>query len=177
MKKILETERLILREFTIQDAVFILRLLNTPGWLQFIGDRGVKTLAEAQSYLLNGPIKSYRANGFGLALVAVKETGMVIGMCGLIKREGLEDVDIGFALLSEYERKGYAYEAAFATLNHAKTDLGINRIVAIVVPENTSSINLLKKLGMQFEKTVKLPGSNEELFLFANVSEGINKVL
>ena len=147
---ILETDRLILREFNTDDAAFILLLLNNPGWLRYIGDRNVKTMDDAKNYLLNGPMKSYYENGFGLSLVELKENHLPIGMCGLIKRETLEHVDIGFALLPEYAGKGYAYEIAAATMAHAETHLGITEIVAITTEDNEHSIRLLNKIGLAF---------------------------
>ena len=127
---ILESDRLILREFNPDDAPFILLLLNNPSWLQYIGDRNIKTLDDANQYLLNGPMKSYRENGFGLSMVEIKDSHIPIGMCGLIKREALEHVDIGFALLPEFAGKGYAYEIAAALMDHARINLGISEIVA-----------------------------------------------
>src|SRR5215213_5568163 len=130
MDYILETERLSLREFTLVDAKFIVELLNSPGWLQFIGDRYVKTEEKAESYLQNGPIKSYHENGFGLSMVELKENRTAIGMCGIIKRDSLETPDIGFAFLPQYEGKGYAFEIADATLSYAKNNLAIAKISA-----------------------------------------------
>ena len=165
---ILETDRLILREFDTADAAFILVLLNNPSWLQYIGDRNVKTIDDARDYLLNGPMKSYRENGFGLSLVAIKKNNTPIGMCGLIKREALEHVDIGFALLPEYVGKGYAYEIAAATMAYAKNSLGLKDIVAITSEDNEHSIRLLKKIGLGFEKMIRLAEDEESLMLFSN---------
>lgn len=165
MTKITETERLLIREFTTGDVAFILLLVNTPTWLRFIGDRGIKNLTDAKNYLLNGPMESYRINGFGLSMVELKDGSIPIGMCGLIKRDSLDDVDIGFAMLPEYAGKGYGYEAAAATMDHAKKALGLKRVVAITDTDNIFSISLLKKLGMQFEKMVTLY-DDKELMLF-----------
>ena len=163
MNKILETERLILQEFSIDDAEFILTLLNTPGWLEYIGDKNVRTIEDAVNYLNNVPIKSYKENGFGLWLTILKHSSTPIGMCGLIKRESLNDIDIGFALLPEYSKMGYAYEIAHATIHYAKHVLGINKVFAITDSKNISSIKLLNKLGLQFEKTLKLSESDTVL--------------
>jgi len=163
----LETERLILREFTFGDAEFIISLLNSPGWLQFIGDRNVKTIDDAKNYLLNGPMKSYSENGFGLSMVETKNGHTPIGMCGLIKRVTLEDIDIGFAFLPEFAGKGYAYEIASAMMAHAKNILGINKIVAITVEDNEHSIKLLNKIGLKFEKRIQFPEDEEVLMLFS----------
>ena len=166
-KIILETDRLILRQFDLDDAAFVIRLLNSPGWLAYIGDRGVKTIAEAEAYLQEGPMASFEVNGFGLAMVVLKETGEGIGMCGLIKREGLSDLDIGYALLPGYMGKGYAFEIAAATVDYAKEVLGLSRLLAITDPKNVASIKLLEKLGMQFEQEVQLHPDDTLLHLFA----------
>ena len=168
METILETERLLSRQFTIEDTKFIIRLLNTPGWLQFIGDRNVRTEEEAKNYLLNAPIKSFKENGFGLGMVFLKSSGEPIGMCGLIKREALQGVDIGFAFLPEYSGMGYAQEIALATLLYAKEKLNLPVVLAIVMPQNTRSIHLLKKIGLQFQKMIRLAKDGEELMLFSS---------
>ena len=164
---ILETDRLILREFNTGDAAFILILLNNPSWLQYIGDRNVKTMEDAHNYLLNGPMKSYHENGFGLSMVEMKKNHTPIGMCGLIKREALENVDIGFALLPEYAGMGYAFEIAAATMSYAKNSLGLKDIVAITSEDNEHSIRLLNKIGLGFERMVKLAEDEESLMLFS----------
>lgn len=163
---ILETERLLLRQFSIEDADFILELLNEPSFIRNIGDRGIRTTADAHSYILNGPMTSYIKNGFGLYLVKLKETHESIGMCGLIKRDTLEDVDIGYAFLPRFWSKGYAVESALAVKHYAKNVIGLNRIVAITDPENEGSIRVLEKMGLQFEKMVRLSEDDIELKLF-----------
>jgi len=168
--KILETERLVLRQFTFEDADFILRLLNEPSFIQNIGDRGVRTLEDARSYILRVPIASYEKNGFGLYLVILKESGQSIGMCGLIKRDQLEDVDIGYAFLPEYWSKGYAVEAALAVKEYAREVVGLKRLIAITDPENQASIRVLEKIGLRFEKVVRLSEDDIELKLLgANI--------
>lgn len=167
MEIVIETKRLILRKFTLDDAAFMLELLNTPAWLRFIGDRGVRTIEESEQYLLDGNIKSYQENGFGFYVVAIKETNESIGICGIKKREELDDIDIGFGFLPQFIGKGYGYEAGSATLDYALNVLKIKRIVAIVDPENTASISLIKKIGLQFEKMVQLTQKDIELMLFA----------
>jgi len=166
MPNILETERLILRKFSLDDASFILNLLNTPTWMQFIGDRGVRNIDDARNYLLKGPIKSYETNGFGLYMVALKKTETPIGMCGLIKRDFLENVDIGFALLPEFAGKNYAYEVASATVDYARNTLKLPRLVAITTEDNAHSIKLLQKIGLTFEKKIKYGAEEEVLLLF-----------
>ena len=167
MKKITETSRLLVREFNVDDTPFIIKLLNSPGWLRFIGDRGVHTEADAQNYLLNGPMKSYEVNGFGLWHISLKSDDTPIAMCGLIKRDTLEDADIGFAMLPKFAQNGYGFEMANAVLQLAKTAYKLPRIVAITNPENERSISLLEKIGLRFEKTVQFPGATEKLFFFS----------
>lgn len=163
---IIETERLTLRQFTLMDAPFILELLNTPTWLRFIGDRGVRSLEDAENYLRNGSIKSYEVNGFGFYAVVEKESQKLIGMCGLIKRDNLDDIDIGFAFLPDLIGKGYGTEAAQATLDYSLNQLKIKRLVAIVNPDNVASIAVIKKIGMKFEKLIAFGEKKEELMLF-----------
>jgi RimJ/RimL family protein N-acetyltransferase len=168
MKYLLETERLKLREFSVADALFIIELVNSPGWLKFIGDRNIKTKEQAEFYLQNGPINSYKNHGFGLSLVELKDSLQPIGMCGLLKRADFENPDIGFAFLPEFTGKGYAYEMATATMSHAKNVLNQELILAITVPENKSSIKLLEKIGMTFRKPVTLSNQNAELLVYSN---------
>lgn len=162
--KPIETPRLTLRELTLDDADFILRLLNDPAFIRFIGDRNVRTLEDAQKYL-KGPMDSYQRNGFGLWMVEDKE-GASLGMCGLIKRDALPHVDIGYAFLPEFRAQGYAFEAASAAMNHAR-EIKLPRLLAIVSPGNERSIRLLEKLGLRFERMITLPNDSEELKLFA----------
>ncbi len=168
MDSIIETERLILREFTFDDTKFILDLLNSPGWLEFIGDRNVKTENDAKEYLQNGPMKSYSENGFGLSMVELKSTKIPIGMCGILRRDSLEHPDIGFAFLPEFTGKGYAFEIANATIAFAKNKLKIKTIHAITLPRNKTSIKLLTKIGMKFVKPIFLPNDKDELMLYSN---------
>jgi len=162
---ILETERLTLRQFIADDAAFILELVNEPSFIQNIGDRGVRSIADAVKYIEAGPVTSYARNGFGLYLVQLKESGESIGMCGLIKREALEDVDIGYAFLPKFWSKGYAVEAALAAREQAHS-LGLKRLVAIVDPANTGSIRVLEKIGLTFKKMIRLSADDIELKLF-----------
>jgi RimJ/RimL family protein N-acetyltransferase len=163
---ILETERLLLRQFAAADAEFILEQVNEPSFIQNIGDRGVRTLDDARAYISNGPVASYEKNGFGLYLVALKESGESIGMCGLIKRDTLDDVDIGYAFLPKFWGKGYAVEAALAVKAYAKDMIGLKRIVAITDPANEGSIRVLEKIGLRFERMVRLSADDIELKLF-----------
>lgn len=168
--QVLETERLVLRYFRTDDAEFIVRLLNEPSFIEHIGDKGVRTVEEAYQYLLTGPMDSYEQFGYGLNMVELKDTGKPIGMCGLVRRENLDDADIGYAFLEKYWSKGYAKESAEAVLEHARNTLGLDRIVAIVTPENHSSIKLLEKVGLTFERMIRISDDDEELEFF--VSDG-----
>lgn len=153
------TPRLRLEQFGEQDAAFILRLVNEPAWLQYIGDKGVRTLDDALTYLRNGPMAMYQRHGHGLYRIDHAGSGAAIGMCGLIKRDNLDDVDIGYALLPEYAGQGYAEEAARATLQLAREQFGLGRVLAIVSPDNERSIHLLRKLGLRYEKDIEIrPG-------------------
>lgn len=165
--KILETERLIIRQLSKDDAEFIFELLNEPSFIRNIGDRNIRTLDDACAYIVNGPVASYARNGFGLWLVMLKETNESIGMCGLIRRENLEDVDIGYALLPKFWSQGYAVEAARAVKEYAKDVAGLKRLVAIVDPTNEGSIRVLEKLGLRYEKMVRLSADDIDLKLFA----------
>jgi RimJ/RimL family protein N-acetyltransferase len=167
---ILVTQRLVLRRFTVADAPFILVLLNDPAWLEFIGDKGVRTQEDARNYLLHGPIAMYEREGFGLFLVERKRDRLPVGMCGLIRRPSLADVDIGFALLPDHRGQGYAHEAAAAVMAYGHATLGIERIVAITSPANARSAALLEKMGMTLEKTVMLDGHEHEVRLYASRS-------
>src|SRR6185295_1504038 len=163
---VLETERLILRRLSSGDAEFILELLNQPSFLRYIGDKGVRNTEDAIRYIQTGPLASYERFGFGLYLVALKESGVSIGMCGLIKRDSLPDVDVGFAFLPEYWSQGYAFEAANAVMNYGREVLGLSRIVAITSLDNVASIKLLEKVGLKFERLIKLDEDQPEVRLF-----------
>ena len=164
---VLHTARLVIRHMTPGDAAFMLGLLNDPAWLQYIGDRGVRTLDEARRYILDGPVAMVRRLGFGFHIVTLKESGVPIGVCGLAKRDYLDDVDIGYAIASPWRGEGYAHEAASAMLAHALDALKFKRIVATVRAENTASIGLLHKLGLRCERAIAYPGSPPDLQLFA----------
>ncbi|WP_090955372.1 GNAT family N-acetyltransferase [Paenibacillus sp. OK060] len=166
--KVLETDRLNLRWLSPDDGEFMLELLNDPSWLEFIGDRGVRTVEGAREYILNGPVEMYNRLGFGLFLTERKADGVPVGICGLIKRDSLEDVDIGYAFLPQFWGNGYAYESAAATLDHGRTVLGFDRIVAITSSNNQKSAKLLEKLGLKFEKMIRFSDDAEELRLYGS---------
>ena len=165
---VLETKRLILRRLCADDAEFILELLNQPSFLRYIGDKGVRNTEDAIRYIQTGPVASYDRFGFGLYLVELKESDVSIGMCGLLKRETLPDVDIGFAFLPGYWSQGYAFEAAAAVMNYGREALGLRRIVAITSLDNASSIKLLEKIGLRFERLIKLGEDQPEVRLFGS---------
>jgi len=167
---VIRTSRLSLRELELTDADFILELLNEAAFLRFIGDKGVRNAADAREYLQNGPIDSYRRHGFGLYAVCLTD-GTPTGICGLVKREGLADPDVGFAFLLRHRAKGYAVESAAAVLAHARQSLRLHRIVAITSPENLGSIAVLKKIGLKFERLIRLTEHSPELNLFGTASD------
>lgn len=166
MPPILSTPRLDLREFTAADAPFILQLLTDPDFLRFIGDRGVHSLEDAVRYIEQGPRAMYARHGHGLWMVELRDGGMPLGMCGLLRRAGLDDPDLGFAFLPAHRGKGYAAEAAGATLEWGRKALGLARVVAITSLDNDASGRLLEKLGFRVERIVTLPGDAEELKLY-----------
>jgi RimJ/RimL family protein N-acetyltransferase len=161
-----ETVRLRLRHLLDSDAPFILALLNEPDFIRNIGDREVRTLEDACRYIQHGPMVSYSQHGFGLFLVELRDSSAPIGICGLLKRDYLQDVDVGFALRESYRGKGYAFEAAQAAMRHGQEDLGISRIVAITSPDNHASMNVLRKLGLEFERSIRIPDQSRDTRLF-----------
>jgi RimJ/RimL family protein N-acetyltransferase len=164
---ILETDRLVLRQLTTGDAEFILDLLNQPSFLRNIGDRHVRNLQDAENYIRTGPMASYAQHGFGLFLVELKDDHSSIGICGLIKRETLQDIDLGFAYLPQYWSQGYAFEAASAVMSYGKDVIKLKRIVAVVSPKNERSIHLLEKIGLKFERMMTWPDDSFELKLYS----------
>jgi RimJ/RimL family protein N-acetyltransferase len=164
---IVETPRLTLRQLHGGDAAFILELLNDPTWLRFIGDRDIRNLDDAHAYIQNGPAASYAKHGFGLWLVQRKADDVPVGICGLLKRDTLEDVDVGFAFLQRFQGQGYGFESAAATLEYGRDHLGLKRIVAVTQPANDGSIRVLEKLGLRYEKMVQLSPTAPAIKLFA----------
>ena len=166
LSMIIETDRLRLRRLSVDDVEFILRLLNEPSFIQNIGDRGVRTVDDARGYIVKGPITSYEKFGFGLWMVETKSPVAPIGICGLLKRDALEDVDIGYALLPEFWSQGYALEAASAVVLYAREKLGLKRVAAVTNSDNQSSIRLLEKMGFKYERMVRLSEDSAEIKLF-----------
>ena len=153
---IAETSRLQIRELTVDDAEFVLALVNEPSFLTHIGDKGVRSLDDARRFILDGPWRRNQKPGYGQFAVESKTDGTPIGVCGLLYRDSLDLTDIGFAFLPLHWRQGFAYEAATAVMEYGRSTLGIKRIVALTSKENLASIALLEKLGMKFERTVKM---------------------
>ena len=162
----LRTERLVLRQLEPHDADFIVALLNDPDFLRFIGDRGVRNADDGRRYISDGPAASYERNGFGLYLVERLADGRAIGICGLLRREGLDDPDLGFAFLPEFRGRGYAREAAAAAISHGRDAAGLNRLLAITSLHNHRSMRLLEDLGFSSDRTMRLGTSEEEVRLF-----------
>jgi len=162
----LKSERLILSEFTKNDASFFYQLVNEPAWKQYIGDKNVHTILDAEKYLENNIIPSYKKFGFGFYVVTLKEDNTSIGMCGLIKRDWMDYVEIGFAFLAQYRGKGYAIESSIATKKYAKEKLAISQIAAITDVDNEKSGNLLNRLGLEFDKLISYPGENKKCKLY-----------
>jgi RimJ/RimL family protein N-acetyltransferase len=157
----LQTERLRIRHFGPQDAAFILELLNDPDWIRFIGNRNLRTPDDARAYIEKSLASLYKRLGFGLDLVELRDTGEPIGMCGLIKRDTLEHVDLGFAYLPAFRGKGYGYEAGVAALDYGVHELGLERIVAITSPDNDASGKLLRRLGFEFQGAIAYGNESE----------------
>lgn len=162
---VLQTARLLIREFMLRDAAFILELLNEPAFIEFIGDKGVRDLMGAERYLREGPLANYARHGFGLWLVALPD-GTPLGMCGLLKRDFLDHPDLGFAFLAQHRSQGYAHEAASAVLRHAHTQLNLPTVHALTAFRNPESVKLLGKLGFTFVKFIEQPGYAEPSRLF-----------
>jgi len=168
---VLDTDRLRLRWLAASDAAFVRELVNEPAWLQFIGDRGVRTDADALAYLERSSLKMYALHGFSLNAVERKSDGALVGICGLLKRDTLEDVDLGFAFLTRFHGFGYAREAAAAVMHGQRAALGLHRVVAVTAPENLRSIRLLESLGFRFERMIRFAGGNADSKLFAWAAE------
>lgn len=165
----LQTGRLILRPAVADDAPFMLELLNDPGFLTNIGDRNVRTLEEAAAYLRTAPLFAYEPSGIGFNVVEERETGEPVGICGLVKRDSLDDVDVGYAFLERAAGRGYATEAAAATLAHAQQDLKLDRVVAITGVRNAGSRRVLEKLGLRLERILQMDGYEDETCLYTTV--------
>lgn len=164
--KSFETERLLLRPTSEEDAQFVLELLNSPKWIKFIGDRNVNTIEDAKAYIEKRITTQFSRLGYGNYTVIRKSDGEKVGSCGLYDREGLEGIDIGFAFLPQFEKNGYAFESASKIMQIAINEFKIAEIKAITIKENTASQKLLLKIGLEFEKTISIPNDSEELLLY-----------
>lgn len=163
----LETERLNMRWLTLEDADLMLAVWNDPAFFKYVGDRGIRTVEQAEETLLSGAFKLYEEHGYGPFRVALKADDVAIGTCGLFRREGYDEPDIGWSVLPEFGRQGYAYEAAKAVLDYGQGELGLERILAFVSPQNAPSIGLAKKIGLRFERLTKLVGEDEYVGLYS----------
>ena len=170
MKNLLETERLLLSPLSYDDAGFIFELVNEPSFKRYVGDKGVHNLDDARQYLREGPIGSYATHGFGLYRVTLRDNGEPLGICGLVKREGFDDPDLGFAFLKAHWSNGYAYESSVAVLDYGRNVLGLQRIIAMADGDNASSTRLLEKLGFEFEGMVRMPGETVDIRLYGSGS-------
>ena len=165
--RVLETSRLILEQLTVDDAQFMLEVLNEPSFLANIGDRGVRTVEEAEQYILDGPVDSYARFGFGMYLTRLKTDRTPIGLCGLVNRDTLEDVDIGFAFKPQFWGQGFAYESSVAVVTYAREAVGLKRLLGIVSADNAGSIRVLEKVGLSFVKMITFEADSEPIRLYA----------
>jgi ribosomal-protein-alanine N-acetyltransferase len=161
-----QTARLVIRPFNEDDAGFVNKLYNSEGFLRFIGDRNIRSDEDACEFLRNGPLTMYRDHGVGLCMVEDKESGVPLGCCGLIKRDTLDDIDIGYAFMPEFEGRGYCTEATQAVMAFARNELGLTRVVAITQADNPGSIRVLEKLGLRFEENLEEPEGAAALALY-----------
>jgi RimJ/RimL family protein N-acetyltransferase len=168
---VFETPRLSLRELSTADDEFILTLMNEPAYVQYIGDRGIRTLENARSYILDKFAASYAKFGYGLYLVELKGERIPVGICGFVRRDMLEHPDIGFAFLREHWSKGFAHEAASATLEYGFGKLGMKVVLGVTSQGNQASIQLLEKLGLRFKKMIRVPPVDRESMLFSTEGE------
>ena len=164
---VLETERLLLVPLSYDHCEFIFELVNEPSFKRFIGDKDVNSLEDARQYLREGPIGVYERFGYGMFRVSVKDTESPAGICGLMKRKGFEDPDLGFAFLNRFRNLGYANESADAVMKYAFGELKLDRIIAMADPENEPSLKLLRKLGFTYERDVRMPEDDHDINLFA----------
>ena len=163
---VLETERLQLRWLTPADADVMLAVWNDPAFIRHVGDRGIRTLDEAHDAMQKGAFHLYEAYGYGPFRAALKDSDTAIGICGLFRRDGLDDPDIGYAVLPDHCSQGYAYEACCAVIEHARSDLGLTRLIAIISPDNAASIGLIEKLGLRFERMHRMPDDDDEVCIY-----------
>jgi len=164
---VISTDRLLINRITLDDAGFILKLINDKDWIKNIGDKGIRTIEETEEYIRTRFLKAYDEVGFGFYSLILKSDQQIIGIAGLVDREGIDHIDIGYGMLPEFRGKGYAFEATKAIYDYGHQELKLEKIVAIVNPDNPSSIKLLTKLGMEFEKMIRLPDEEIDIMLFS----------
>jgi RimJ/RimL family protein N-acetyltransferase len=157
----------VLRRITLDDVGLMLAVWNDPAFVRYVGDRGIRTVEEAQAALIQGAFKLYEEHGYGPYCMSLKEDNTQVGICGLFRRDNLDHPDIGFAVLPEYRGEGFVGEAAQAVVTHARDDLGIDILTAIVSPDNMASICLIEKLGLKFERGITMPGEDDEISLYS----------
>lgn len=162
----LETPRLVLRHLTLDDAGLMLAIWNDPAFIRHVGDRGIRTVEDAEEAMKNGVFKLYEDHGYGPFRVALRDGDQAVGICGLFRREGLDDPDLGYATLPHFCGKGYAYEAASAVLGYVRSELHIERLIAIISPGNEASIGLIGKLGFEFERMHTMPGDDHVVRIY-----------
>ncbi|SFC57448.1 GNAT family N-acetyltransferase [Pseudoalteromonas denitrificans] len=176
-KVIAITQRLMIRQMTIDDGEFILHHFNEPLFIKNIADKKIKSLEAAKQFIIDGPQRSYQENGFGMFIVLLKDSNTPVGTCGLLKRDNIDDIDLGYALVSKYHKKGYLQEAAIAVLNYAKNELQLNRIVGYTATDNNNSMNALNKLGFSNEGVFDLAGydtpSNRFVLNFSSLKKSV----
>ena len=163
----LVTDRLIISKLSYDDCAFIYRLVNEPDFKRYIGDRGVRTMNDARDYLRDGPIGSYRSNGYGLYRVCLRDNSLPVGICGLVNRDQFDFLDLGFAFLEQHCANGYAYESSRAVITHARQQLGLTHVIAVSSEDNLSSLRLLEKLGFHFEAMVRMAGDTKDICRYA----------
>jgi RimJ/RimL family protein N-acetyltransferase len=161
-----ETGRLRLQRLSLDDAGLMLAIWNDPAFIRYVGDRGIRTLDQARVTLEEGAFRLYSEYGYGPYRVALKADDTAVGICGLFRREGLDEPDIGFSTLPEHCGRGYAYEAACAVIEHARNDLGLPRLTAIVSPGNRPSVSLIRKLGFAFERMHRMVGDQDDVAIY-----------
>lgn len=161
------TARLYLPRLTLDDAPLMLAIWNDPDFVRYVGDRGIRTLADTRTTLQQGVLRLYSDHGYGPYAMVLRGTGKSIGICGLFKRDSLDDPDIGFAILPDYRGLGYVFEAAQSVVAYARDQLSVPRVAAIVAPENAASVSLIRKLGLEFERMHRLPGDADDVALYA----------
>lgn len=162
----LQTKRLSLRWLTLEDAPLMLAIWNDPDFIRNVGDRGVRTIEQTRDEMTEGALQLYRKHGYGPYRVSLRDEDVAIGVCGLFKRESLDDPDIGFGFLPEYCGQGFGWESASAVLEFARDTLRFSRLTAIVSPGNVASIALIKKLGMNFESSLRMPDEDHDVSLY-----------